>query len=372
MSCDVGSIPFVGDVELLGLGAKLYGSPLSSVDGLGGGSSGAARYFETQIVRGIMSKANAGVSVPAYPQYRDMNESFLERIEGIKKNQHGWVVTGPLSVQPEKLRIPEVQAILRNSGSMRAVMGHPLELRVCVTGPYTLASLFHGGDTHLLMSFGEIMSRFVAENTWSSKNAKVSIISIDEPVLGFLNDSSLDYGSQGRDALRNAWEIICRQARIHGAEALMHLHNTSIDVFWDVDNLTHIESHVDDSLYQSKMMREQCEKTDKFVRASVATTDFDSLITQQVDSGSGSTESAVGEKVAKTWIAIRKGLVNPVNYLDTEHVMMKRLERIVSLFGSERVRLAGPECGMKSFPTSECAIECLRRISRVAASFGNE
>jgi methionine synthase II (cobalamin-independent) len=50
-------------------------------------------------------------------------------------------------------------------------------------------------------------------------------------------------------------------------------------------------------------------------------------------------------------------------------MMTKRLERIVGLLGRERVRLAGPECGMKSFPTSECAMEYLRRISKVTAAF---
>lgn len=367
LSCDVGSIPFVGDIGLLSLGAETYGSPLSSGDGAESESE-ATQYFEAQIVKGIISKANAGISVPAYPQYRDMNESFLQSIEGVKRDQHEWVVTGPITARPDKLKIPEIQAILHNARSIRDVIGHRLELRVCLTGPYTLASLFRSKDTHILTSFGEILSRFAAENTWSSKDVRVRILSIDEPTLGFLNDSSLDYGSQGREALRQAWEKICREAKTHGAEALIHLHNTSIDLFWEVESLTHIESHVNDVLYQSKGTRESCEETDKFVRASIAVTDFDSLIRQEIQRELGSTVAGVGERVAKTWASIRKGLVDPAFFLETESAMIKRLQMIVGLMGEERVKLAGPECGLRSFPTTECAMEYLSRAATVASN----
>jgi methionine synthase II (cobalamin-independent) len=42
--------------------------------------------------------------------------------------------------------------------------------------------------------------------------------------------------------------------------------------------------------------------------------------------------------------------------------MKKRLTKILELFGENRVPYAGPECGLRSFPTYESALECLRRV----------
>jgi len=44
-------------------------------------------------------------------------------------------------------------------------------------------------------------------------------------------------------------------------------------------------------------------------------------------------------------------------------VLRSRLREVVDRFGPERVPYAGPECGLRSFPTYDCAMECLRRAS---------
>jgi len=44
------------------------------------------------------------------------------------------------------------------------------------------------------------------------------------------------------------------------------------------------------------------------------------------------------------------------------------LVKIVENFCENRVLYAGPECGLRSFPTYESAIECLRRVSQAAKS----
>jgi methionine synthase II (cobalamin-independent) len=54
---------------------------------------------------------DAGISIPTYPQLRDMNETFLDQMSGIRKEKQGWVMTGPLHVASDRLKIPEVQVI---------------------------------------------------------------------------------------------------------------------------------------------------------------------------------------------------------------------------------------------------------------------
>jgi len=49
--------------------------------------------------------------------------------------------------------------------------------------------------------------------------------------------------------------------------------------------------------------------------------------------------------------------------------MKNRLVKVVERFGAERVPYAGPECGLKGYPTYETAIECLRRVSSAIESF---
>jgi len=46
------------------------------------------------------------------------------------------------------------------------------------------------------------------------------------------------------------------------------------------------------------------------------------------------------------------------------------LVEMVGRFGIERVPYAGPECGLRGFPTYECALECLRRVSSAARAHG--
>lgn len=352
------------------MGANYYDSLLPLLYGPGSPPHIAAQYFADQMVAAVAKKLSAGISVPAYPQLRDMNEMFLRRIDGIKREEHGWVATDALRITPDKLKIPEVTAVLRNGSKIQDLKRGPLQLRVCLTGPYTLASFFTKRSADLLASLGDILSRVAAANTSSTKDVKIRILSIDEPVLGFLSDSLLDQGSQGREVLIDAWENICREAKTRGVEPLIHLHNTSLDLFWKVESLTHIESHVDDPLYKSKQAKKQCEDADKFIKASIAVTDFESLIRQKVGGTPKCASQDTAELVAETWNKIRKGSLNPVRFLETQATMRKRLGAMVRLFGEERVRLAGPECGLRSFPTLDCANECLRRIAVVTAAFG--
>jgi methionine synthase II (cobalamin-independent) len=80
-------------------------------------------------------------------------------------------------------------------------------------------------------------------------------------------------------------------------------------------------------------------------------------------------ESETNEKIAGTWTDINRGRIDPKIFLESVDTMKNRLVRVVDQFGVERIAYAGPECGLKGYPTYESALECLRRISNTLKSF---
>jgi hypothetical protein len=110
-----------------------------------------------------------------------------------------------------------------------------------------------------------------------------------------------------------------------------------------------------------KKTKDQLESKDKFLKASIARSDFDLLI-----------EDALGTEVDLTvpeaWKHILKGTMKAERFLEEKEIMEKRLKKIVDQYGVERVAIAGPECGLRGFPTYDSAISCLRDVSEVSES----
>ena len=79
-------------------------------------------------------------------------------------------------------------------------------------------------------------------------------------------------------------------------------------------------------------------------------------------------ETDINEKIADAWTAIKKEKVDPDVFLETPETMKKRVTDVVERFGEERILYAGPECGLKGYPTYKNALECLKRISTAVSS----
>jgi len=360
--CDSGSLPFLGDVERFLEGATRFGAyPVDD----------SVEFFEKKVVEGFIDKLGAGVDVPNYPQFRDMNEMFLTMMEGVERAKGGYLETKILSVKADRNHIPEVMAIRTNSKKIYEERGEPFEVRTCVTGPYTLSSLFLHRDKGIFSRLGNALSQIVENSVFSGKHGKVSVVAVDEPVFGLQDDPLIDFGSKGRENLRKAWESIFHKAKINGAQTLLHLHNTANELFWETKALDLIDSHVDDPIYQMKKTKDNLDSTDKFLKASISISDFDTLIKNRIRATSRQkeTEVALNEKIAETWTSIINRKTDPETFLEKTNIMKKRLNEIVRRFGEERIPLAGPECGLKSFPTYECALECLKRVSNVIKNF---
>jgi 5-methyltetrahydropteroyltriglutamate--homocysteine methyltransferase len=323
------------------------------------------------VLEGLRDKIRVGIDVPNYPQFRDMNEMFLSMMDGVERIKGGYLETMIPSVKTDKSSIPEVMVIEKHSQRIQEKKGAEFEVRICVTGPYTLSSFFPYRNKSIFTRLGNVISQIVENSIFNDKHGRVSLVSVDEPVFGLQDDALIDFGSEGRKNLQRAWESIFHKAKSKNAQTLMHLHSTVDGLFWDIDSLEIIDSHVDDPLCQTKKTKEKLESTDKFLKGSIAFSEFDNLIRQRILSNSREklTEVSVNEKIAEAWKRINRGETDPKIFLENIDVMKRRLAKLVNRFGVERVPYAGPECGLKGFATYESAVECLRRVSSAIESF---
>jgi len=291
-----------------------------------------------------------------------MNEMFLSSFDGLEKTSRGYVEKAHLTLKPPHCRIAEVAAIEKNRQRIYSQIERPFELRVCITGPYTLASGLPNRNSQTYEKLGEVLSETLGGSIFASKHGRVALASIDEPVFGMIDDPSIDKGAQGRESLLKAWTLMTRKARERNVDPCIHLHSTSDGLFWAVESLKIIDAHVGDFLYRSKTTRRKLESEDKMLKASVAVSDFDRLVGQKLAA------SASENSLAAVWRDISSGTLDPKLFLESATTMKKRLLRIIQLVGLERVALAGPECGLKGFPSYDSAIDCLRRVSEITRS----
>jgi len=360
-STDVGSLPLHGDMDIKKFSrlAESYNSLRRNL------FPGEYDDFTDIVLEGFVDKLKAGVDVPNYFQPRDMNEMFFRNIDGIEEVNGNYFQKRPLSVTSEKARITEVSVIRENLGMLAEKAGGKIELKVCITGPYTLASQLNNRTNGIYAELGEVLSKIAKENVFDEKRGRVALVAIDEPAFG-VDDPNLDYGN-GRESLLKAWNGIAREAKsIRGVETILHLHNTSDPLFWESD-VDIIESHVGDPIYTTAGTKRLLEESNKFLKAPIAVTQFDDLIRQKIRSDDP-------EKTAAEWQRIRRREADPVSYLENPDVIKKRLERTVEFFGEERVPYAGPECGLGghyigNYPFYDCAIKYLGRIASVVKDY---
>ena len=355
LSSDIGSMPATTEPDLIYAGAQKSGTLLPLLN------YGVEEYggFSDAVVSAYADKVRAGVEVPNYPQFRDMNEMFFRLMRGVEKAGGALYAAG--TIRPiQGASIPEVDVIRRESAKARELSGRDeVRLRICVTGPYTLASFFQVRTAGLYRELGHALSDILEASLFKTRYAEVAHVCVDEPVLGFMNDPMLDFGSDGREALRAAWDDVCRKASARGVDTSMHLHNTSESLFWEVEHLDAVGSHVGAPLYTSESTRQLLEEKDKYIWAALGVTQYDNLI-QMYYSAEGY-KGDIPEKIGDTWTGIKKGAVDPYIFLEDQGTMEKRLAKITGFFGAERVVYASPECGLNSFPDYGVALECLRR-----------
>ncbi|MEJ2240763.1 MAG: hypothetical protein P8Y18_01270 [Candidatus Bathyarchaeota archaeon] len=360
-SCDSGSLPFNGDFSKFLDGAKAFDQQIND---------NSTAYFEQIVTKGFLDKIRVGLDIPTYPQFRDMSQMILDMIDGLEKLKEGYIEISSLKLKPNN-SLPEIKVLEKNSKFIKEETGKLFEIRVCITGPYTLASFFPYKNEEIFIKLGFIISQILERSLFCNRYGKTVLVSIDEPLFGLMDDPLIDFGSDGRVNLRKSWESIFYKAKSKNIKTMIHLHSTANPLFWELSNLDVIDSHVNDPLIQMKKTRELLESEDKFLKASLAINDFDVLIKNEIVSGSKEkiVESAINQEIANTWSSIKNEKIDPLQFLETSKIMEQRLIDIIRRFGSERVQYCGPECGLKGYPTYETALECLRRISIITKNF---
>ena len=313
------------------------------------------KVFEDLVVSGLVDKIRAGIDVPTYPQFRDMNEMFLGMIKGLTKTPKGYFASRKLAVEPGKM-IPEAYAVKGHISEASEASGvGDVRLKICVTGPYTLSRFFAVRTPELFRELGELLGEVTSDSIFKAKRGETALVSIDEPAFGLVDDPILDPGYHGRDLLRKAWDKIAYAAKSRGVETMIHLHSTTDSLMWEVNNLDIISSHVSDPVYEATTNRLLVE-TGKRLSVSIATTSFEELLARAAETP---------EDTGLLWEKIRRGETDPSTYLESAQVISNRLNKSLKLFSEENVPYAGPECGLGGFPTYECAVQYLEKISQV-------
>ncbi len=294
-------------------------------------------------------KIDAGVQVPTYPQYQDMNEQFLSVIRDPEN------CDDPFKVKQDAARIMELESIEPVAKAYMEETGDKLDIRVCVTGPLELYLKEFGGTEYvdILNIFGESMDNFVKNSLSNAKNFNIRTVSIDEPSIGINPQVMFD-----DDQLITAMDKACHSAKKNGCDVEIHLHSPlHYTLATQAENISVIgvESAATPS-YLELIDRKVLEDSDSFLRVGVARTDIFNLV------------ATLNEKYNTNVWKETQHFPEIINEMETPAVISKRLANAYSMF-DERIKYAGPDCGIGSWPSQEIAAQLLRNTAEGIADF---
>lgn len=302
------------------------------------------------VIRSAFSqKLDAGVHVATYPQFQDMNQQFLSIINDPE------CVEEPFKVKEDKARILELDVIEEVAAEYRDETGEKPDVRVCVTGPLELYLKDFGGTqyTDILNLLAVSIDRFISNSIKSAKNFNIRTVSIDEPSIG-INPQVMFEDAELVEALSTATSYAGKQ----DVDVEIHLHSPlhyRIACDTPTINVIGVESAANPS-YLDLIDRKVLDDTDSFLRVGVARTDIFNLA------------SVLNEKYNTNVWKDTQYLPEIVTEMETPDVISKRLEKAYSIFGN-RIRYAGPDCGLGSWPTQEIAGQLLRNVAKGIENF---
>jgi len=287
----------------------------------------------------LEQKLSAGVEVPTYPQFRDMVSMFMDPINDPQSSE------SPYLIRRDAAEILELQAV-ENMARARE-----LRTRVCVTGPVELYLSAFGATRYIdiLYNLAESVARFISQAR--DRDIQLTIVSIDEPSLGISPSVIFD-----EDELIRALEIASEPCR--GLDCEVHLHSPLFaELCCRVPHISVIgvesASHPD---YLQLIDKKVLEETDSYLRAGIARTDILSMVAR------------LNDGLDRNLWQEPQLLEREVLAMESPSVILDRLERAVQLF-DERIRCAGPDCGLGSWPSQNLASGLLSNCARAMAAF---
>jgi len=301
----------------------------------------------------LVQKIEAGVERPTYPQFRDMIRMFMEPIEDPARSE------SPYLVRMESARILELEAlealgkkIEREGDGEGREKGERLQARVCVTGPVELYLARFGATEYadILENLAQSVARFI-DMALKARYFEVAVVSIDEPSLG-ISPNVIFSGDQISEAL----EIAARPCAKIDCE--VHLHSPLMaELCSSVPgiNVIGVESAGNPD-YLKLVDRKTLEENDAFIRAGIARTDINALVAR------------LNDRLETNLWRDPDRLEREVFAAESAELMERRLAEACRLFG-DRVRYAGPDCGLGSWPSQRMAARCLSSSAKAITSF---
>jgi len=289
------------------------------------------------LVRDTMAlKVSTGLDVPTYPQFRDMIRMFMDPIEDPESQE------SPYLIRKDRAEIFEL-GVLRDVCKDRPI-------RVCVTGPLELYISVFGATMYedVLYSLARSVALFLEK---AMETLPVRIASVDEPSLGLSSNIAF-----GQDAIQKALETASRPCRDIDCE--VHLHSPLYaELCCSVPSLSvvGVESAANPD-YLRLIDRKTLEETDTYIRAGIARTDILSMAAK------------INDRLGRNLWDSPAELEREILASESSDVIEKRLSKAYSIFG-DRLRCAGPDCGLGSWPSQKVASSLLSNCSRAISSF---
>ncbi|KUK45553.1 MAG: methionine synthase [Methanothrix sp.] len=293
----------------------------------------------------ILQKIEAGVERPTYPQFRDMIKMFMEPIEDPLQSE------SPYAIRAESARILELEA-LDVLGKKMEREGKRLQARVCVTGPVELYIARFGATEYvdILDNLAKSVARFL-EGAKKGRHFEFSVASIDEPSLGISPNVIFS-----DDQIKEALEIAARPCE--GIDCEVHLHSPLMaELCSGVPgiNVIGVESASNPD-YLKLVDRNVLEENDAYIRVGIARTDINALVAR------------LNDQLATNLWRDSDRLEREVFAAESVELMERRLSEAFRLFG-DRVRYAGPDCGLGSWPNQKMAARCLASCAKAISYF---
>lgn len=288
----------------------------------------------------MQQKIEAGVDIPTYPQFRDMNQMFLEIINDESAQEE------PLIVKKERARIMELTALEEVGAQYLKRTGHKLNVRVCVTGPLELYLNQFGGTAYkdVLNAFATSIDRFIANSIDNAKQFRIATISIDEPSIG-INPQIMFNDNDIIESLN----IATRTSGLNKIDTEIHLHSPlHYKLICRVPSIgiIGVESAANPS-YLDLIDKKDLEDHNKYLRVGISRTDIFGMA------------AVLNEKYGTNVWKEPGRLEEIVTEMETPGIIAKRLHKADSIFG-DRIKYAGPDCGLGSWPSQELAFKLLK------------
>ncbi|MEA1909126.1 MAG: methionine synthase [Euryarchaeota archaeon] len=298
------------------------------------------------VCNAMRQKIAAGVEIPAYPQFQDMNQQFLGIINDLESAE------APFLVKEDCADIIELQLLEPVAKEYFEENGERLRVRVCITGAIELYLKQFGGTDYsdILELFARSVDRFVKRALDMKSSFDVALISIDEPSIGINPDIMFD-----DDEIIRALDLSAKSSDV---DTQIHLHSPlhySIACESDSINVVGVESAANPD-YLELVEKVDLEQYDTFLRVGVARTDI-----------FGMTAELNERYQINVWKETSR-LDEIVTSMETPEVVAKRLKRAYDRFG-DTIKYAGPDCGLGSWQYQDLAQKLLANTSSGISMF---